>query len=215
VETAPRILRNIAALGYQPGDVKLLLNSHAHYDHAGGLRRLKQATGARLVAGRADSALLAAGGHGDFFFRDRFLFPPVTVDRSVSDGDRVALGGSVLTAHATPGHTRGCTTWSLAVQEGDRTYAVMFVCSLAIPGYPLRGIPEYPTIADDYQSSLTKLRAVPCDVLLAPHGSMFGLKDKVRRMRPGKGSPFVDPAECSEYLDGAEEDLHHRLGIER
>jgi metallo-beta-lactamase class B len=215
VETAPQILGNLAALGYQPSDVKLLLNSHAHFDHAGGLSQLKRVTGARLVAGKADSALLAAGGHGDFFFRDRFPFPPVTVDRSVRDGDRMELGGTVLTAHATPGHTKGCTTWSTAVQEGGRTYAVLFVCSLAIPGYPLRAIAEYPTIAEDYQSSIDKVRSLPCDVLLGPHGSMFGLMGKMARGRPHRPSPFVDPVACRAHLDRAEEDLHRRLGIER
>jgi metallo-beta-lactamase class B len=215
VETAPQILGNLAALGYQPSDVKVLLNSHAHFDHAGGLGQLKRVTGAQLVAGKADSALLAAGGHGDFFFRDRLTFPPVTVDRSVSDGDRVELGGSVLTAHATPGHTKGCTTWSMPVEEGDQTYAVLFVCGLAIPGYPLRAIPEYPTIAQDYQSSIAKLRSVPCDVLLGPHGSIFALTDKMARMGPHMASPFIDPMACTAYLNGADGELHRRLGIKR
>lgn len=212
VQTAPIILRNIAALGFEPRDVKVVLNSHAHFDHAGGLSRLKEVTGARLVAGQADSALLAAGGRGDFHFRDRFPFPAVTVDRSVRDGDRVELGGSVLTARATPGHTRGCTTWSMAVEEGGRTYHLLFVCSLSIPGYPLRDMPQYPTIADDYRSSIAKLRALPCDVLLGPHGAMFGLLEKMGRMGTGKASPFIDPAACAAYLDGAEEELNRRLG---
>jgi len=110
VQTAPQILRNLRALGFDQRDVRILLNSHAHFDHAGGLAALKAATGAELYAGRGDSMLLARGGKGDFFFGDRLPYPPVTVDHAVQDGDRVILGKDTLVALATPGHTRGCTT---------------------------------------------------------------------------------------------------------
>ena len=120
VETAPRIEANIRALGFKLSDVKILLNSHAHYDHAGGLAELKRATGARFVAMQGDAALLARGGRGDFFFGDRDTFPPVEPDRVIHDGDTVMLGGVTLTAHLTAGHTRGCTTWTMPTEVTAR-----------------------------------------------------------------------------------------------
>ena len=164
-ETAPQILGNIRTLGFDPRDVRILLNSHAHYDHAGGLAALKEATAAVLYAGRGDSALLTRGGKEDFFFGDRFPFPPVIVDRAVADNDRIVLGEDTLVAVATPGHTRGCTTWSTTVRDRGSKYATLFSCSLSIPGYQLRDDPPYPGIVRDYQASIRRLRALPCDVL--------------------------------------------------
>jgi metallo-beta-lactamase class B len=109
-ETAPMIAANIQKLGFKVEDVKILLSTHAHFDHAGGLAELKKRTGAPLYAGAADADLLARGGNGDFAFGDKLQFPPVQVDHPVHDGDRVSLGGTTLVAHATPGHTRGCTS---------------------------------------------------------------------------------------------------------
>jgi metallo-beta-lactamase class B len=204
VETAPQILANVRALGYDPGNIRILLNSHAHYDHAGGLAELKRATGARVYAGRGDSALLARGGRDDFFFRNRFTFPPIAIDRGVVDGDRVELGQTTITALATPGHTRGCTTWFTEVMVGGRQRNVLFVCSLSIPGYSFGPDSPYPGIAQDYEASIAKLHRVRCDVFLAPHGAQFDLTAKMTRAG-GRGarSPFIDPKGCRRYLDRA------------
>lgn len=208
VETVPQILANIRALGFEPRNVKILLNSHGHYDHAGGLAALKRATGAPLYAGRGDSAFLASGGHGDFAWGDRFLYPPVTVDHAMGDGDRVTLGGTVLTAVATPGHTKGCTTWKMTLRAGDHDYAVLFICSLAIPVSSFRNVTGYPNIAEDFHRSIDRLRKLPCDVPLGPHGSMFGLTAKMARLRSdGDSLAFVDPAGCQALLDRAAADL--------
>jgi metallo-beta-lactamase class B len=161
VETAPQILANVQALGYDPRDIRILLNSHAHYDHAGGLAELRRATGARVYAGRGDSALLARGGRDDFFFRNRFPFPPIAIDRGVVDGDRLELGQTTISAVATPGHTRGCTTWSTQVMVGGRQLTVLFLCSLSIPGYSFGPDASYPGIAQDYRASIAKLRRTP------------------------------------------------------
>src|SRR4030095_16436626 len=110
-ETAPQIKQNVAQLGFKLTDVKILLNSHAHYDHAGGLAELKELTGAKLMATEADAALLARGGKDDFQWGDKYLYKPVKADRLLRDGDPVELGGVTLTALLTPGHTRGSTTW--------------------------------------------------------------------------------------------------------
>jgi len=149
-ETVPQIKENIARLGFRLQDVKILLNSHAHFDHAGGLASLKELTGAKLMASEADAALLAHGGNGDFHFGNRFSYSRVTADRILHDRDRVELGGVSMTAHLTPGHTKGCTTWTMKVKEGRKQYNVVFVGSTTIPGYRLVGNSLYPTIADDY-----------------------------------------------------------------
>jgi metallo-beta-lactamase class B len=120
-ETVPQIKQNIAQLGFRLQDVKILLNSHAHFDHAGGLAELKKLTGAKLMASEADAALLAKGGKGDFHFGDRLSYAPVITDRMLQDGDRVELGGVTMTAHLTPGHTKGCTTWTMKVKDRSET----------------------------------------------------------------------------------------------
>jgi metallo-beta-lactamase class B len=211
VETAPQILANIRSLGFEPPSIRVLLNSHAHYDHAGGLAALKAATNAKLYAGRADSALLARGGRQDFFFKDRLPYPPVIVDRAVGDNDAVRVGNVTLRAVATPGHTRGCTTWATTVREAGREYAVLFICSLSIPGYRLRDDPPYPTIVSDYRESIAKLRRRPCDVFLAAHGSMFRLNEKTARLRAGDPLAFLDRQGCRAYVDEAAVALTQRL----
>ena len=182
METAPQILRNIRTLGFDSRDVRIMLNSHAHFDHAGGLAALKAVTGAKLYAGRGDSALLARGGKGDFFFGDRLPYPAVTIDHATQDGDRVILGTDTLVAIATPGHTRGCTTWAMTVHDHGSAYATLF------------------------------LQATPCDVFLAPHGSQFGLLAKAARARSaGLRSPFIDPDGCRAYLEDAARALATQL----
>ena len=119
-ETAPQIEANVQKLGSQLGDVKILLNSHAHFDHAGGLAEIKSKTGAQLVAMYPDSVLLANGGRGDFFLGDRYLFPAIAPDRVIHDGDTVTLGDTTLTAHLTPGHTQGCTTWTMSATDAGK-----------------------------------------------------------------------------------------------
>jgi metallo-beta-lactamase class B len=211
-ESAPRIEANIAALGFRVRDVKFLLNSHAHYDHAGGLAALKRATGARLIASRGDAPALAAGRPD---FGAPAEFPPVAVDRVITDGDTVRLGGVVLTAHLTPGHTRGCTSWTLPVTDGGRKLDVLFHCSTSAPGYRLVDNPQYPQIAADYRRSFAALRALPCDVLLAPHSFFFRLDDKRARLARGGPNPFIDPAECRAFIAESERDFDEALARQR
>lgn len=225
VETAPQIAANIEKLGFKLSDVKVLLTSHAHYDHVGGLAELKRRTGASLAASAADALLLAAGGHGDFRFGDTLVFPPVAADRILKDGDTVALGGTVMTAHLTPGHTPGNTTWTTTAVENGKTYAVAFMASLSInPGVVLLGNPKYPGIAGDYARSFQVLKALPCDVFLAPHGSFFDLQEKAKRLAAPKTpnpapdpvpNPFVDPAGCRAYVARMERTYEEQLRREK
>jgi metallo-beta-lactamase class B len=206
VETAPMILGNIAKLGFKPGDVKILLNSHGHYDHAGGLAELKRVTGAAFHASRREIPLLARGGLDDPQFGDRFPYPGVEADRIVEHGTRIRLGGTTVVAHITPGHTQGCTTWTTTVTEKERKLDVVFLCSTSIPSsYRLRGNPRHPDAIDDYRRQFAILKALRPDVFLASHGVFFDLTEK----REGKGS-FIDPDGYRRFVEAAEAAFEQR-----
>lgn len=217
-DTVPMVRANVAKLGFHFEDVKLLLNTHAHLDHAGGHALVQRLTGAAVVMSEADAGLLARGGRGDVLpVGDALLaYEPVKADRIVRDGDTVALGGVTLTAHLTPGHTRGCTTWTLVVPEGGRRLdVVVFGSTTLLPGVRLVGNPKYPGIADDFAASFRTLKSLPCDVFLAPHGSMFGLAEKARRARAGaQPNPFIDPNGYRAYVARSEETFRRRLDLE-
>ncbi len=217
-ETAPQIEANIATLGFDIHDVKVLLNSHAHFDHAGGLASLKAASGAALFASRADSPVLESGGLKDFAsFGDIGRYAPVKVDRFVSDGQTIRLGHTALTIHLTPGHTKGCTSWTMTTTIGRAPESVLFICSLSVlPSYRLLSEPGYPMMADDFAASFKKLRALPCDVFLGAHGVFFDLVRK-RSLMDGHPAtnPFIDPAGCKAYLDAAQASYKTELAKER
>jgi metallo-beta-lactamase class B len=217
VQTAPQIEANVKALGFRLGDVKILLNSHAHSDHAGGLAELKKASGAKLTAMQADAQELQQGGHGDFFFGDTFLYPAVSPDRVIQDGDSVSLGGTTLTAHLTPGHTRGCTTWTMTANEAGHDYHVVFVCSASVldgyrlvdrPGHPA----SYPRIAEDYEKAFRVWKSLPCEVFLGSHGQFFNLAEKRAAMEKGASeNPFIDPAGYQAYILQKDTDFETEL----
>jgi metallo-beta-lactamase class B len=204
-ETAPRIEKNITTLGFRLQDVKVLLNSHAHFDHAGGLAALQKASGAKLVASQGDAPALRSGS-------DRQ--PAVRVDRVIADGDTVELGGTVLTAHVTPGHTPGCTTWTTTVVEAGRSHPVVFHCSTSVVDRLLDN-PRYPSIVADYERSFAALRALPCDVFLAPHGDFFQLSAKRAKVTAGGPNPFIDPNELRRFVDRSEQAFREALAKER
>jgi len=213
VQTAPQIEANIRKVGFKLSDVKILLNSHAHFDHAGGLAELKRLTGARFVAMQGDAALLALGGRGDFYFGDRLTFPPIKPDRVIHDGDTVSLGGVTLTAHLTAGHTRGCTTWTMITKENGKPLHVVFIGSMSVlSGYRLVGKESYPGMAADYERSFRVLRSLPCDVFLASHGQFFDLTAKREALaRSPKENPFIDPAGYRAYLNRSEQAFQTEL----
>lgn len=203
-ETAPMIRRNIEQLGFRVSDVRILLSSHAHYDHAGGLAELKSATGATFYASAAEAPQLARGGLDDPQFGNRFPFPPITPDRLLRDGDRVTLGGTTLVARITPGHTKGCTTWTMKVRQGGRSYDVVFLGSPSVPdGYRLVNNPRYPDAVADYRKQFAILRSLKCDVFLASHGNFYDLVEKIKR-RGEKKNPFIDPDGYRTFIRRAE-----------
>jgi metallo-beta-lactamase class B len=201
-ETAPQIERNISQLGFKLRDVKFLLNSHAHFDHAGGLARLKKLSGAKFVASDPDASLLKNGGHGDFRFGDTLTFPPVEPDQIIHDGESIQIGDQKLTAHLTPGHTKGNTTWTTKISEGTKTYDVVFAGSPSILDYQLAGRESYPGIAADFEKTFAIFKTLPCDIFLSAHGSMFALKEKRERlMRGEKPNPFIDPQGYQRFIE--------------
>lgn len=189
VETAPMIVANIGKLGFDIKDVKILLSSHAHYDHAGGLAELKRITGAEFYSSAGDLAAHVRGGLDDPQFGNQFPYPPIEADHILRDGEKVTLGGTTLVAHLTPGHTRGCTTWSMKVAKLD----VVFVGSPSVPGqYRLTDNPRYPDAVSDYRKQFATLKALPVDIFLASHGNFFDLQEKIAARGDRKANPFVD-----------------------
>ncbi|HYX26325.1 MAG TPA: subclass B3 metallo-beta-lactamase, partial [Thermoanaerobaculia bacterium] len=219
-ETVPIIRESVKKLGFKMEDVKILLNSHAHFDHAGGLAELKKITGAKLAASAADAALLAQGGRGDHLFGDKFPYEGVTADRILGDGDQVTLGNTTLIAHLTPGHTKGCTTWTMKAVEGGKSHDVVFVCSTTVlPDVSLTNNPHYPNVAADFEQTFRTLRSLPCDVFLASHASFYnGLEkaERLQRLRNGaEKNPFLDAAGYKAYLDRSEKAFRERLAAEK
>ena len=215
-ETAPQIERNLAQLGFKIEDVKILLNSHAHLDHAGGLAELKQKSGAKFIASAGDAELLRNGGHGDFRFGDTLLFPPVAIDQIIGDGETIQLGGQKLTAWLTPGHTRGNTTWTTKISDGAKTYDVVFAGSPTALDYKLVGKESYPGIAADFEKTFTVLKKLPCDIFLSDHGTFFWfLKKREGLMRGDNPNPFIDPDGYKRFIAHFEKEFHEKLEAQK
>jgi metallo-beta-lactamase class B len=207
--------RNVEALGFRLADLKVVLNSHAHFDHCGGFAELRRRTGARIVVSDADAEQMARGGRGDFAYGDDYPYEPFTPDQRVQDGERIQVGDLALTAILTPGHTRGCTTWSTRVVDGPRTLDVVFVCGLVVEPFKLTNNPVYPGVVGDARRSLARLRTLSADVMLAAHGFWFGLVWKARRLaRSREPNPFVDPGELGRHLAEVERGLDRAVAAQ-
>ena len=211
IEMLPQVTANIEKLGFKPQDVKILLNSHAHFDHCGGFAEFKRRTGATVVASKLDGELMMRGGKGDFYWGDDLTYEPVKPDRIISDDERVELGGVSLTAHLTPGHTKGCTTWSMRVNEAGKNYDVLFLCGLTSSLYKLTNNDRYPNIVEDVRRTLQRLRSMHADVMLASHGFWFDLEGKAARQKAGAPNPFVDPGELGRHVAEIERDFEGAL----
>jgi metallo-beta-lactamase class B len=187
------IQKSVEALGFKMADVKILLGSHAHADHMEGDAAVKALSGAQVVAMAEDVPALQRMQPGG---------KPHPIDRVIHDGDTVTLGGTTLTAHLTPGHSRGCTTWTLKVVDGGRTLDVVIVGSLGVnPGFQLVNNAEVPAIADEFRRAFKVSRALPCDIPLASHPAMYRLAQKYPRFAQGGPNPFIDAAGYRAELD--------------
>jgi metallo-beta-lactamase class B len=209
----PLIQSSIEKLGFKFNDTKILLISHAHWDHDGASAKIKQMTGANYMVMDGDVPVVESGGKADFQYGNRadFLYPPTKVDRVLHDGDTVSLGGTVLVAHLTAGHTKGCTTWTMKVTDGGKTYDVVIVGSPNVnPGYKLVHNQDYPRIASDYEQMWRVLKSLPCDIFLGAHGGYFGLEEKYRVVKNG-ANPFVDPEGYNKFVAEKEQEFRTEL----
>ncbi len=197
-QSASQIIANVKTLGFDIRDVKYLLNSHAHFDHAAGLAALQRASGAVMVASAADKPILEAG-QISFGPSAGIRFPKIRVDRTVGQGDTVSLGSVTLTAHITPGHSPGCTSWSMNVNAARGTkHTAFFHCSATVAGQSL--FPEaYPGMVADFRATFKKIEAVRADILLANHSDFFDMKAKRERQKAGEANAFVDAGELQRF----------------
>jgi metallo-beta-lactamase class B len=213
-QNVPLIERNIATLGFRVSNIKILLNSHAHYDHAAGLAALKHDSGAVLYASAKDAPILESGKIS-FGPTASDPYPPVKVDRIVKDGEAIGLGGAKLTAHLTPGHTPGCTSWTMPVSEDGMAHTAIFYCSTSVAGNPLVNNKAYPQIASDYEASFAKLKTIKADVFLAPHAQFYHPQEKLRLRKKGAPNSFVDPGELQRFVAASQHDFEAELAKQK
>src|SRR5436190_10069653 len=190
-EATSQIKASIEKLGFKVTDIKYLVNTHAHIDHTGGLAEMKQASGAQMVAGEADKPLLEGGYYPGAQEDAALAFPPVKVDRTVREGDKVTVGDVTLTAHETPGHSPGCTSWEFSVKDGDTMRSVLIFCSGTVALNRLVANPTYSGIVTDYRKTFARAKDMKVDVLLAPHPEMYRMQDKRAMLEDGASNPFV------------------------
>ena len=207
--SGPMIAESIRKLGFKPEEIRLLLVGHAHVDHVGALAYMKQLSGAKVAALPGEVALLESGGKTDFQYGtfEQYQFEPVKVDTVLTDGEPFRLGDVSLTPIATPGHTRGCTTFVTSVVDSGKAYKVAFPDGTSIPGYRLVKDPSYPGIADDYRRSLGALAMLSPDIWLTAHPDMFGFASK-RYVAARRGAAaYVDREGYRKFITDARENL--------
>jgi len=214
-EHASLIEENIQRLGVKLHDIKWILNTHAHCDHAGDIARIASDTGAQVIANVADTPLLERGGHDDPEYGDRFLFPPVHVTRSVTNGENLKLGNLFLTAYSTPGHTKGNTTWSWTSCEGGRCMRMVDIGSLSAPSFQLIGNPKYPNVVKDFHYSFAMVAKLRCDIALGPHPDMVDFWERVAKRERGDANALIDPDGCRAYAIDAHKNFEEELSKQR
>lgn len=214
----PLIKASIEKLGFKFNDTKVLLISHAHWDHDAGSAMIKDVTGATYMVMDGDAPVVESGGKTDFQYgtNPASQYRPTAVNRVLHNGEEVRLGGAVLVAHLTPGHTRGCTTWTMNVTEAGKTYNVVIVGGPGVnAGYKLVNNAIYPQIAEDYERTFRVLKSLPCDIFLGAHGGYFGLEEKYPLMKQHGASPFVDPEGYKKFVAEKEEDFRSELAKQK
>jgi len=201
-ETVPVIRAAVEKLGFKFTDIKILLGSHAHPDHMTGDALVKQLTGATVMAMEEDVPALNNMRPGG---------KPHPIDRVLHDGDTVMLGGTTLTAHLTPGHTKGCTTWTFKTTENGKTYDVVVVGSLSLNAANLGDNPAYPNIREDFRKSFKVMRSLPADVFVGSHNGFYQMTQKYARLEKGEANPFIDPAGYKALIDSSEKAFQDRV----
>ncbi|AWH53602.1 subclass B3 metallo-beta-lactamase [Stenotrophomonas sp. ESTM1D_MKCIP4_1] len=205
-QMAGHLLHNLQQRGVAPADLRVILLSHAHADHAGPVAELKRRTGARVLANAETAVLLARGGSDDLHFGDDITFPPAQVDRIIMDGETIDVGGMRFTAHFVPGHTPGSTAWTWTDTRNGKPVRIAYADSLSAPGYTLKDNPRYPHLIEDFRRSFATVRALPCDLLLTPHPAASGWDYAAGSRASAKAIT------CAAYADTAERTLDQKLG---
>jgi|GEM_PF-214196 len=215
-ETVPLIRSAVESLGFKMTDVKYLLASHAHSDHVAGHARMRELTGAQVLVMEGDDRVVAAGGAGQYLYADS-RWPECPVNRVLKDGEKVTLGGVTLVARRTPGHTRGCTTWTWQEKVDGKSLDLVVVGSPNVnPGYRLVNNPDYPEIAEDFAQTFQVLKSLPCDVFLGAHGNYYDMLAKHERLEKKEpGNPFVDAAGYKAYVALKEATFRKKLSAEQ
>lgn len=216
--SGPMIVESIRKLGFKPEDVKLMINGHAHIDHAGAFAYFKQQFGAQLAVMKDDIAAMESGDNDDFKYGGDFTYPPVKVDRVLRDGDTIHMGDVLLTAYLTPGHTRGATTWIANLVIDGKTYVVAFPDGAGFnPGYRIAKNPSYPGIAEDYRRTHHALEMLKPDIWLAQHNEYYDLEGKRRRAETGGINAWIDPEGYRRFIAGKkrafEDQVDEEMGI--
>src|SRR5579871_2027557 len=214
----PLIKASIEKLGFKFSDTKILLISHAHWDHDAASATIKKLTGAKYMVMSEDADVVQSGGKSDFQYGDdpATLYAPTSVDIYLHDGQEVTLGGATLTAHLTPGHTKGCTTWTMWVGDGDKSYNAVIVGSPNVnPGYKLVNNAKYPNIVQDYETTFRVLKKLKADYFLGAHGAYFDLEGKYAKMKEGAPSPFLDRDGYMKYVLEREQAFRAELSKQR
>jgi metallo-beta-lactamase class B len=212
-ENASLVEHNIESVGVPLKSVKWIVSDHAHSDHVGALARIKTDTGASFAASAGDQVALEYGaprGDTDYDQTD-FRFPPIKVDRVIRDGQSVAVGDAVLTAHLTPGHTPGCTSWTTTVGDGDRRLRVLFLCSVTVAGNRLVGNRAYPSIVADYENTFAKLSRMKADIVLTSHPEVADVLGREARLEAGDRRAFIDPRALRAIVARSKEDFEAAL----
>jgi metallo-beta-lactamase class B len=214
----PLIRASVESLGFKFSDIKILLISHAHSDHCAASATIKRLTGAKYMVMDADVPVVESGGKSDFQYGSdaETHYPPTSVDRVLKDGDEVKLGDVVLTARLTPGHTRGCTTWTMKVKEGSRTRDVVIVGSPNVnPGFRLVDNIVYPKITEDFEKTFAVLKSLNCDYFLGAHGSYFDMEAKYARLKAGATNAFLDPEGYKSFVADREQAFRRELAKQK
>ena len=213
-ESVPQILKNVEKLGFKSEDIKVIIGTHAHDDHVAGHAAMQEATGAQVLSSAADKVIVETGGKGDDVRPGR-SWTPAKVDRVIADGEKITLGDIEMTAWLTPGHTKGCMTFTMVAEEDGKKYNVLLLGGVRPAALPLLGQPNYPNMATDLAMSYGKLKKLPVDVYLGAHGYWYSLGEKIKRMKAGEGyKAFIDPEGYRKAIDGWQQEFTETLAKE-
>jgi metallo-beta-lactamase class B len=215
-ETVPLIQAGVEKLGFHFQDIKILLTGQAHIDHVGGHALARKLTGARVLVMAGDDGVVSSGGLGDFQYEKQSRWKPCPVDQVLHDNEAISLGGVTVVAHHTPGHTKGCTTFTLTADDHGKPYHVVIVGSAnANAGYRLVNNAKYPAIADDFARTFRVLKSLECDVYLGSHGGYYGMAEKFARVKAGGPNPFIDPQGYKNFVAQREQTFLADLAAQR